>query len=135
MFNLTMPENSKNPVVKTISLQQGVFRTNCVDCLDRTNAWMTKIGFLAVKDMFRILKIRKEISNLSITEVDSHNHEENSFMHKFKNIWADNGDHVSKLYTGTGATTSSTTRHGHGGLKGLIDHKSKSINRYFGSKF
>lgn len=28
---------------------------------------------------------------------------------KFRQLWADNGDCISKIYTGTGATTSSTT--------------------------
>ena len=60
-------------------------------------------------------------------------HSEKSFMHKFKYIWADNGDEISKIYTGTGATTSSTTRKGKGGITGMIDHKMKSLGRFYNS--
>ena len=30
----------------TITLQKGVFRVNCVDCLDRTNVTMFLIGYI-----------------------------------------------------------------------------------------
>lgn len=52
-------------------------------------------------------------------------------MSLFKHIWADNGDYISKIYTGTGATTSSTTRKGKGGIFGAIDHKMKSLGRFY----
>lgn len=57
------------------------------------------------------------------------------FLWKFKNIWADNGDAISLSYTGTGATTSLTTRHGKGGITALMDHKMKSISRFYMSNF
>jgi phosphatidylinositol-bisphosphatase len=31
--------------------QKGAFRINCVDCLDRTNAFMTKLLFIAAENM------------------------------------------------------------------------------------
>merc|ERR1711957_1047116 len=96
---------------------------------------MTKLGFLAVQDMFKILNIQKYLTGLPLTEIDGGNHEESSFMFKFKNIWADNGDYISKSYTGTGATTSATTRKGQGGLNGLVDHKIKSISRFYLAQF
>lgn len=46
-FKVTTPSPGERPVLKPQSKQTGVIRTNCVDCLDRTNAWMTKIGFVA----------------------------------------------------------------------------------------
>ena len=30
-------DESENPKVITVQTQSGVFRTNCIDCLDRTN--------------------------------------------------------------------------------------------------
>lgn len=136
IFKVKLPEandqhyaSKSHPVAFPIELQKGIFRTNCVDCLDRTNAWMTKLGFLAVQDMFKILNTQKQLTTLPLTDLDASHHEESSFMYKFKNIWADNGDYVSKSYTGTGATTSATTRKGQGGLNGLVDHKFKSISR------
>ena len=31
---------------------------------------------------------------------------------EFRKLWANNGDYISKIYAGTGATTSSVTRKG-----------------------
>lgn len=62
--------------------------------------------------------------------MDKKNMTENFISH-FKNMWADNGDYISKVYAGTGATTSSTTRKGKGGIMGMLDHKMKSIERFY----
>lgn len=40
-------ENSKT--LKVYSLQKGSFRTNCFDCLDRTNVVQTRIAFRALE--------------------------------------------------------------------------------------
>ena len=34
---------------QVISLQKGVFRTNCLDSLDRTNVAQSKLGFVALQ--------------------------------------------------------------------------------------
>lgn len=114
--------------------QSGIVRTNCVDCLDRTNAFQTKIAFIALKYMAQILSMEHELRTTELREIDK-KQPEGTFMFNFKNIWADNGDYVSKIYTGTGATTSSTTRKGKGGVLGFMDHKMKSIGRYYLGKF
>ena len=114
--------------------QEGVIRTNCVDCLDRTNAFQTKLSFLAIKNMLEILDSEKVLSGVKANQIDE-TQDSGSFMDFFKNIWADNGDHISKIYTGTGATTSSTTRKGKGGILGLLDHKMKSVGRFFIGNF
>ena len=38
--------NSK--VDRILSLQQGVFRTNCLDCLDRTNFFQAKLAIITL---------------------------------------------------------------------------------------
>ena len=114
--------------------QKGVIRTNCVDCLDRTNAFQTKISFLAIKQMLAKIEAANVLSKVSVQDIDAIQ-TEGSFMDFFKHLWADNGDHISKIYTGTGATTSSTTRKGKGGLLGLLDHKMKSVGRFFIGNF
>lgn len=67
---------------------------------------------------------------IKVEEMDKKNMTENFISH-FKNMWADNGDYISKVYAGTGATTSSTTRKGKGGIMGMLDHKMKSIERFY----
>ena len=101
-----------------------------MDCLDRTNAFQTKIAYLAMSVQSNSLHETQLITDPKVGVVDQHI-EEGTFMEYYKNVWADNGDYISKIYTGTGATTSSTTRKGKGGLLGLIDHKMKSVGRFF----
>lgn len=109
-------------------------RTNCVDCLDRTNAYQTKIGFIAVKHMADLVGLDCDFVKYELNQIDK-KQEDGTFMNFYKHIWADNGDYISKIYTGTGATTSSTTRKGKGGIFGAIDHKMKSIGRFYIGKF
>lgn len=60
----------------TILQQEGVFRTNCLDCLDRTNLIQTIISQMALESFF------------------DHRNEQASadFWMRHSSIWADNGD-------------------------------------------
>lgn len=40
-----------------VSLQDGVFRTNCIDCLDRTNVVQS---MLARRSLTQVMQVRKE---------------------------------------------------------------------------
>jgi hypothetical protein len=53
------------------------------------------------------------------------------FIINLKNIWADNGDTISKHYTGTGSTHTNVTRTGKRDLIGMMDHGLKSLNRFY----
>ena len=57
------------------------------------------------------------------------------FITKFKNIWADNGDAISFHYSGTGSTHTAVIRTGKKDIAGLIDHKLKSLNRFYLQNF
>jgi endonuclease/exonuclease/phosphatase family metal-dependent hydrolase len=83
----------QNEVLK----QAGVFRTNCLDCLDRTNHIQHIVSKMAL-DIF--LKQHDEGMPTS------------DFWARHSTLWADNGDGLSMIYTGTGALKSSHTRHG-----------------------
>ncbi|CAK7243531.1 MAG: Inositol-1,4,5-trisphosphate 5-phosphatase 1 [Sporothrix thermara] len=99
--------------------QEGVFRTNCLDCLDRTNLIQTIISQMAV-------------------EAFLHQHEEYAgadFWVRHSNLWADNGDALSKIYAGTGALKSSFTRHGKMSLAGAIADARKSATRLYINNF
>lgn len=41
---------------KVIKLQAGVFRTNCIDCLDRTNVTQAKISFRSVEEILTYIR-------------------------------------------------------------------------------
>ena len=70
VFKLTLPAQDEKPKITIINLQKGIFRTNCVDCLDRTNAWKTKFGFLAFKSMLDILNIQKDLIRIPLDALD-----------------------------------------------------------------
>lgn len=99
--------------------QEGVFRTNCLDCLDRTNLIQTIISQLAVE---AFLGHRGETA-LS------------DFWSRHANLWADNGDSLSKIYAGTGALKSSFTRTGKMSLAGAIADVRKSATRLYYNNF
>ena len=53
----------------------------------------------------------------------------NKFIQGIRTIWADNGDAISKIYAGTGATTSSVTRRGQNkSFFSYFDHGVKTIS-------
>ena len=99
--------------------QEGVFRTNCLDCLDRTNLIQTIISQMAVE---AFLRQRDE-------------HAGTDFWVRHSNLWADNGDALSKIYAGTGALKSSFTRSGKMSLAGAIADARKSATRLYINNF
>jgi hypothetical protein len=70
------------------SLQKGVFRINCIDCLDRTNNVQLSIGL-------RVLAMQLESLNKRTNL--------NYSREQLTEMWINNGDHISRIYTGTGA--------------------------------
>eukprot|EP00794_Sanderia_malayensis_P016728 gene16728-18422_t len=75
--------------------QVGTIRTNCIDCVDRTNAVQSKIGRTVLANQLECLGIADKTNMLS------------RFEEVYKSIWLQNGDQLSKLYSGTGAMDSS----------------------------
>jgi hypothetical protein len=113
-------------------------RTNCLDCLDRTNFFMTKVAALMFNCQMKHLGVdlSQEFGEEILTHMDNNNIKENHiFIQNFKNIWADNGDYISKFYTGTGSTHTNITRSGKRDIFGLIDHGMKSLGRFYKQNF
>jgi hypothetical protein len=57
------------------------------------------------------------------------------FWSRHANLWADNGDSLSKIYAGTGALKSSFTRTGKMSLAGAIADVRKSATRLYYNNF
>ncbi|OMH85377.1 Phosphoinositide phosphatase SAC1 [Zancudomyces culisetae] len=101
--------------------QTGVVRTNCVDCLDRTNVVQSAIATHWLNTLFvahGVLKPNDYIT--SHTNIDI----------VLRNIWADNADCVSMPYSGTGALKTDVTRTGKRSVVGMYNDLSNSITRY-----
>ncbi|KAL5345281.1 Inositol-1,4,5-trisphosphate 5-phosphatase 1 [Pseudogymnoascus australis] len=99
--------------------QEGVFRTNCLDCLDRTNLIQTIISKMAAESF---LDQRRERAT-------------SDFWMRHSSLWADNGDALSKIYAGTGALKTSFTRSGKMSLAGAIADARKSATRLYINNF
>ncbi|KAL1470710.1 hypothetical protein MTO96_024067, partial [Rhipicephalus appendiculatus] len=74
-----------------IMRQTGTFRTNCLDCLDRTNCVQTFIGLEVLASQIACLGLQDKQQVVS------------RFVEVFRQMWVQNGDQVSKIYAGTGA--------------------------------
>jgi len=47
-------DSTKNEV---LDQPEGIFRTNCLDCLDRTNFFQAKIALISLEDIFNRFNI------------------------------------------------------------------------------
>ncbi|KAM3483740.1 hypothetical protein MY8738_002790 [Beauveria namnaoensis] len=110
---------SKETRMVVVLQQEGVFRTNCLDCLDRTNLIQTLISQMAAEAF---------LSHRGVYAASD-------FWMRHSTLWADNGDSLSKIYAGTGALKSSFTRHGKMSLAGAVADMRKSVQRLYHNNF
>jgi hypothetical protein len=107
---------------KVTKRQAGIFRTNCKDCLDRTNLVQGVMGRLNLVD---------QLKDLSIVESEAELEQSKQFMQFFRHVWADNGDAISVFYAGTPAIRGDVTRNGKQTIQGLINDGMNSATRYY----
>lgn len=105
-----------------LSTQTGTFRTNCIDCLDRTNV---------VQSMLARRSLRQVLEKLGILHFGQSFEASPSFESLYKNIWADNADMISIQYSGTGALKTDFTRTGKRTIPGALQDGVNSLTRYF----
>lgn len=110
------------------SRQSSVVRTNCMDCLDRTNVVQSTLGRWVLTYQLRKAGVLKEQEWVD----DPKN---SSFMYLFRNVWADHADGVSKAYSGTGALKTDFTRTGKRSKEGALQDGFNSIARYVKNNF
>ncbi|KAL4929965.1 putative phosphoinositide phosphatase (Sac1) [Aspergillus undulatus] len=110
----------------TRSIQTSVVRTNCMDCLDRTNVVQSMLGRWA---------ITRQLTEAGVLHPGEAANDDREFENLFRNIWADNADVVSKAYSGTGALKTDFTRTGQRTRTGMLQDLSNSITRYVRNNF
>lgn len=109
-----------------VSLQDGVFRTNCIDCLDRTNvvqSMLARRGLTHIMQKLGILRPGQKVEDQLY------------FESLFKSVWADNADVISIEYSGTGALKTDFTRTGKRTRWGLVRDGINSLTRYYKNNF
>ena len=113
--------------------QKGTTRTNCLDCLDRTNVIQTRISWLVCQKMLSYLNLN--IQNIFKIEEKFFTLTNNQFKENFKDIWAENGDQISIQYAGTASTITTVTKTGGHNLMGIIQHGIATVSRIYQGSF
>ena len=103
---------------KVTSRQKGVVRTNCMDCLDRTN--VAQSAFAQQK-----LQQSLEAEGYSIDFV------EDPSTNWFNTLWADNGDAISRQYASTAALKGDYTRTRKRNWRGAMNDFGLTMSRYY----
>lgn len=126
--------------------QNAIVRTNCMDCLDRTNVVQSLFGryvfFHQLHDMFG----KKSSNDTQAQEVAW-----GDYVQQFRGtptaipwasgekahrlLWADNADAISRLYAGTPALKGDFTRTGERTKRGALNDGVNSLQRYYLNNF
>jgi hypothetical protein len=103
---------------KLLRKQSGVLRTNCMDCLDRTNVTQSACGRRILE-----LQLKSEGIDMSL-QVDQ-------TTQWFNTLWADNGDSISTQYASTAAMKGDFTRTRKRDFQGALKDMGISISRFY----
>lgn len=98
--------------------QSGVLRTNCMDCLDRTNVVQSACGQRAVEQ-----QLKAEGINVDMQKDRS--------SQWFNTLWADNGDAISKQYASTQALKGDYVRTRRRNYQGVLVDWGLSLERFY----
>ncbi|GKY90305.1 phosphoinositide phosphatase sac1 [Mayamaea pseudoterrestris] len=134
---MCMSNDTAAPVSFAVDrLQTGIVRTNCMDCLDRTNVVQSVFGRCMA---FTQLADYKPLSMPVATKTAFRRHSlalpwmAGEIAHRM--VWADNADAVSSLYAGTPALKGDFTRTGRRTKMGALDDGMNSLQRFYLNNF
>uniref|UniRef100_A0A8C9W5Y0 Phosphatidylinositol-3-phosphatase SAC1 n=1 Tax=Scleropages formosus TaxID=113540 RepID=A0A8C9W5Y0_SCLFO len=111
---------------KVLLQQDGTFRSNCMDCLDRTNV---------IQSLLARRSLQSQLQRLGVLHVGQRIEEQAEFEKIYKNAWADNANACAKQYAGTGALKTDFTRTGKRTQWGLVMDGWNSLIRYYKNNF
>ncbi|PHT89389.1 Phosphoinositide phosphatase SAC7 [Capsicum annuum] len=109
-----------------VEVQLGVVRTNCIDCLDRTNVTQSMLGRRMLEFQLRRLGIFDAEETIS-----THPNLDESF----KILWANHGDDISIQYSGTPALKGDFVRYGKRTVQGIVNDGCNALMRYYLNNF
>lgn len=98
--------------------QSGVLRTNCMDCLDRTNVVQSACGQRALEQQLKAEGIDVDMQKGRSTQW-------------FNTLWADNGDAISKQYASTQALKGDYVRTRRRNYQGVLVDWGLSLERFY----
>ncbi|THU67093.1 hypothetical protein C4D60_Mb05t21020 [Musa balbisiana] len=109
-----------------VSGQTGVVRTNCIDCLDRTNVTQSMIARKALESQLKQIGIFGSDDSVSAYPY---------FDASYKILWANHGDHISIQYSGTPALKGDFVRYGNRTVQGILKDGWNALARYYLNNF
>eukprot|EP00850_Spirogloea_muscicola_P003152 SM000012S25414 [mRNA] locus=s12:965567:972015:- [translate_table: standard] len=111
---------------KVVEEQKGVARTNCIDCLDRTNVTQSYLARRALEAQLRETGIFSSSESVA---------QHAQFDFQYKILWANHGDDISKQYSGTGALKGDFVRFGKRTTQGFLQDGINALLRYYYNNF
>ena len=112
--------------IETELTQKSVVRTNCMDCLDRTNVVQSQLARWV---------LQKQLETAGVVSDGQKVGTWHQVWVYFPHMWADNADAVSTAYSGTGALKTDFTRLGERTKQGALNDLQNSIKRYYLNNF
>lgn len=109
-----------------VEVQLGVVRTNCIDCLDRTNVTQSMLGRKMLEFQLR---------RLGIFDAEETIGTHPNFDECFKILWANHGDDISIQYSGTPALKGDFVRYGQRTIQGILKDGWNALMRYYLNNF
>jgi hypothetical protein len=97
--------------------QRGIIRTNCIDCLDRTNVVQSAIASRMVAVQLRAMGYQ-DMGDPA------------EFQRQFRRLWADHADAMAFYYAGSAALKTDFTRTGRRSLHGTLKDGWSAARRY-----
>ncbi|KAI8324609.1 hypothetical protein GQ54DRAFT_296117 [Martensiomyces pterosporus] len=125
-FSIKNDPKAQGTAATPSSLQLGVIRSNCMDCLDRTNVIQTEMARTILTKQLRDLGVFSATDTIGSFP---------AMQSMLRNVWADNADAVSCAYSGTGALKTDFTRTGKRTKAGALQDGRNSVERYVRGNF
>ncbi len=124
-FSFERQRNSEN-----LSFQTGVLRTNCLECLDRTNL----IQYIFSKKITSIMLNHLLNKELDVPSYNTMNHYK-EIDESLRVLWAENGDQLSLAYSSGKSLFSDVVRNNRRSLIGIVLDIKNGLTRYINNNF
>ncbi len=122
---------------RLLSPQRKLVRTNCVDCLDRTNVVQTAVARWVLRAQLASIGLPLQRQRRAREREEEEEDDvpmslpRKSMENSFRQLWGNNGDAMSLLYAGTPALKRDVTRTGKRTNQGVFDDGMNSAMRYY----
>jgi hypothetical protein len=109
--------------------QVGIFRTNCMDSLDRTNVVQSVFARKVLLTQLASLRLVRSVTTEAFQALPG------PLEALFRDFWVSNANELSKAYAGTRAQKTDFTRVGRRTYLGMLDDGANALQRYVVNNF